>query len=59
MDWLPEDEVFVTASGFDPGEGEVATVVGNSGGVVTLEEPLRYDHFGSTSLEAAGNLQVC
>jgi hypothetical protein len=60
VDWLAGDEVFVAASGYDYLEGEIAKVAGNlGGGVLILEEPLLYDHYGSASMEITGDLQVC
>ena len=50
--------MYITASGFGPGGGEVAMVAAVSNNVVTLVEPLQYDHYGSAALEAVGGMQV-
>ena len=57
-DWAAGEEIYVASSGFDPQEGETATIAQASGNIVRLEEPLRYFHFGAAAAPLVSGRQV-
>lgn len=44
VDWQPGQEIVIAPSGYIPAEAEVRAIASVSGNVVTLQEPLQYDH---------------
>ena len=58
VDWAAGEEIYVASSGFDPLEGETATIAEASGNIVRLEEPLRYSHFGAAVAPLVSGRQV-
>jgi hypothetical protein len=46
--WRAGDRVVIASTSYDPNEAEVALVASVSGASVTLAEPLRYTHWGTT-----------
>jgi hypothetical protein len=47
-DWRAGDRVVIASTSFEPNEAEVALIASVSGRSVTLAEPLRYAHWGTT-----------
>ena len=46
MSWRAGDRIVVASSDFDPGQAEEAVISAVAGAGLTLEQPLRYSHFG-------------
>ena len=46
--WRPGDRIVVSSTSYDPNEAEVALVTSVNGLSVTLAEPLRFTHWGTT-----------
>ena len=44
VDWQPGEEIVIAPSGYIPSEAEIRTIASVSGSVVTLQQPLQYDH---------------
>src|SRR5687767_13218924 len=49
-DWRAGDRVVVASTTYEPNEAEIALIASVSGASVTLAEPLRYAHWGTTQV---------
>ncbi|HEY7027789.1 MAG TPA: G8 domain-containing protein [Gemmatimonadales bacterium] len=46
MGWRSGDRIVLASSDFDPGQAEEAVITAVTGSNITLQQPLRYAHFG-------------
>lgn len=48
VNWLPDDEIVIASSGWDPTEAEQRRImsVSEDGMVLTLDEPMEFEHWG-------------
>ncbi len=45
-DWRVGDRIVLASTDFNPGQAEVRTITAVSGNTLTLDQPLKYPHFG-------------
>ena len=54
--WRAGDRIVISSTSYDPNEAEVALIASVSGRSVTLAEPLRFTHWGTT--QSIGDVQI-